>query len=55
VSRLDAFLASLGLGTSAVTTYALANPGAVPTWLAVTCVGVSGFSLAYARLRGAKV
>jgi len=55
VSRLDAFLASLGLGTSAVTTYALANPGAVPAWLALTCVFVSGVSLAYGRFRGAKV
>ena len=55
VNRLDALLGSLGLGTSTVTAFALANPGAVPMWLAVACVGVSGFSLGYARLRGAKV
>jgi hypothetical protein len=55
VSRLDAFLGSLGLGTSAVTAFALANPGAIPAWLAVACVGISAFSLGYARLRGAKV
>jgi len=55
MSRLDAFLAAVGLGTSAVSAFALANPGAVPAWVAITCVGVSAGALGYARLRGAKV